>query len=182
MSRRSPRPLRAFTSRARPRTVRGCSSTASGCAGSRRSMPASTCGRRRSPRAPAAGAGLTMTRTAGVSFSADHTAVDHLTDLVSAGKVTLLFGAHDIERSGPCSSAARCSRAHRAIANVRRREGDEAAIVIALIGSGDQAGGRMLTTSPEPALASGTTRSGSVPSSFQPHNNAVALADRLPAN
>jgi len=48
-----------------------------------------------------------MTRTAGVSFSADHTAVDHLTDLVSAGKVTLLFGAHDIERSGPCSSAAR---------------------------------------------------------------------------
>jgi len=40
-----------------------------------------------------------MTRTAGVSFSADHTAVDHLTDLVSAGKVTLLFGAHDIEHN-----------------------------------------------------------------------------------
>ena len=40
-----------------------------------------------------------MTRTAGVSFSADHTAVDHLTDLVSAGKVTLLFGAHDTERT-----------------------------------------------------------------------------------
>ena len=28
---------------------------------------------------------------------ANHAAVDHLTDLVSAGKVTLLFGAHDIE-------------------------------------------------------------------------------------
>jgi uncharacterized protein YeaO (DUF488 family) len=25
--------------------------------------------------------------------------VDHLTDLVSAGKVTLLFGAHDIEHN-----------------------------------------------------------------------------------
>jgi uncharacterized protein YeaO (DUF488 family) len=28
---------------------------------------------------------------------ANHAAVDHLTDLLSAGKVTLLFGAHDIE-------------------------------------------------------------------------------------
>ena len=28
-----------------------------------------------------------------------HAAVDHLTDLVSAGKVTLLFGAHDTERT-----------------------------------------------------------------------------------
>ena len=46
-----------------------------------------------------------MTRTACVSFRSDtsgssganHAAVDHLTDLLSAGKVTLLFGAHDIE-------------------------------------------------------------------------------------
>jgi uncharacterized protein YeaO (DUF488 family) len=30
---------------------------------------------------------------------ANHAAVDHLTDLVSAGKVTLLFGAHDIEHN-----------------------------------------------------------------------------------
>ena len=28
-----------------------------------------------------------------------HAAVDHLTDLVSAGKVTLLFGAHDTEHN-----------------------------------------------------------------------------------
>ena len=28
-----------------------------------------------------------------------HAAVDHLTDLVSAGKVTLLFGAHDTART-----------------------------------------------------------------------------------
>ena len=32
-------------------------------------------------------------------FRANHAAVDHLTDLVSAGKVTLLFGAHDTERT-----------------------------------------------------------------------------------
>ena len=38
---------------------------------------------------------------------ANHAAVEHLTDLVLADKVTLLFCAHDIERSGPCSSAAR---------------------------------------------------------------------------
>jgi uncharacterized protein YeaO (DUF488 family) len=30
---------------------------------------------------------------------ANQAAVDHPTDLVSAGKVTLLFGAHDIERN-----------------------------------------------------------------------------------
>ena len=35
----------------------------------------------------------------------NHTAVDHLTDLVSAGKVTLLFGAHDVERNNAVALA-----------------------------------------------------------------------------
>jgi uncharacterized protein YeaO (DUF488 family) len=46
---------------------------------------------------------LAVTRTAGPEFHkryfeelrANHAAVEHLTDLVLAGKVTLLFGAHD---------------------------------------------------------------------------------------
>jgi uncharacterized protein YeaO (DUF488 family) len=36
---------------------------------------------------------------------ANHAAVDRLTDLVSAGKVTLLFGAHDIERNNAVALA-----------------------------------------------------------------------------
>ena len=36
---------------------------------------------------------------------ANHAAVDHLTDLVSAGKVTLLFGAHDIEHNNAVALA-----------------------------------------------------------------------------
>jgi uncharacterized protein YeaO (DUF488 family) len=35
----------------------------------------------------------------------NHAAVDHLTDLVSAGKVTLLFGAHDAERNNAVALA-----------------------------------------------------------------------------
>ena len=35
----------------------------------------------------------------------NHAAVDRLTDLVSAGKVTLLFGAHDIERNNAVALA-----------------------------------------------------------------------------
>ena len=34
-----------------------------------------------------------------------HAAVDHLTDLLSAGKVTLLFGAHDTERNNAVALA-----------------------------------------------------------------------------
>jgi uncharacterized protein YeaO (DUF488 family) len=36
---------------------------------------------------------------------ANHAAVDHLTDFVSAGKVTLLFGAHDIEHNNAVALA-----------------------------------------------------------------------------
>ena len=36
---------------------------------------------------------------------ANHAAVEHLTDLVSAGKVTLLFGAHDTERNNAVALA-----------------------------------------------------------------------------
>jgi len=36
---------------------------------------------------------------------ANHAAVDRLTDLVSAGKVTLLFGAHDIEHNNAVALA-----------------------------------------------------------------------------
>jgi uncharacterized protein YeaO (DUF488 family) len=36
---------------------------------------------------------------------ANHAAVDHLTDLLSAGKVTLLFGAHDTERNNAVALA-----------------------------------------------------------------------------
>ena len=54
-----------------------------------------------------------MTRTAGASFTndtsrefrANHAAVEHLTDLVSTGKVTLLFGAHDTERNNAVALA-----------------------------------------------------------------------------
>ncbi|CUU20889.1 FIG016027 protein of unknown function YeaO CDS [Bradyrhizobium sp.] len=35
----------------------------------------------------------------------NHAAVDHLTELVSAGKVTLLFGAHDAERNNAVALA-----------------------------------------------------------------------------
>ena len=40
-----------------------------------------------------------------VELRANHAAVDHLTDLVSAGKVTLLFGAHDIEHNNAVALA-----------------------------------------------------------------------------
>ena len=36
---------------------------------------------------------------------ANHAAVDHLTDLVTAGKVTLLFGAHDVEHNNAVALA-----------------------------------------------------------------------------
>src|SRR5262252_7284987 len=36
---------------------------------------------------------------------ANHAAVEHLTDLVSAGKVTLLFGAHDTEHNNAVALA-----------------------------------------------------------------------------
>ena len=36
---------------------------------------------------------------------ANHAAVEHLTDLVSTGKVTLLFGAHDTERNNAVALA-----------------------------------------------------------------------------
>ena len=36
---------------------------------------------------------------------ANHAAVEHLTDLGSAGKVTLLFDAHDIERNNAVALA-----------------------------------------------------------------------------
>ena len=35
----------------------------------------------------------------------NHAAVEHLTDLVSTGKVTLLFGAHDTERNNAVALA-----------------------------------------------------------------------------
>ncbi|WP_316399379.1 DUF488 family protein [Bradyrhizobium sp. 33ap4] len=35
---------------------------------------------------------------------ANHAAVEHLTDLVSTGEVTLLFGAHDTERNNAVGS------------------------------------------------------------------------------
>ena len=38
-------------------------------------------------------------------FRDNHAAVDHLTDLVSAGKMTLLFGAHDIEHNNAVALA-----------------------------------------------------------------------------
>ena len=38
-------------------------------------------------------------------IGANHAAVDHLTDLLSAGKVTLLFGAHDTERNNAVALA-----------------------------------------------------------------------------
>jgi len=38
-------------------------------------------------------------------LSANHAAVDHLKDLVSAGKVTLLFGARDIEHNNAVALA-----------------------------------------------------------------------------
>jgi len=54
-----------------------------------------------------------MTRTAGASFTSDtsrssapiNAAVEHLTDLVSAGKVTLLSGAHDTEHNNAVALA-----------------------------------------------------------------------------
>ena len=36
---------------------------------------------------------------------ANHAAVDHLTDLVSASKITLLFGARDTERNNAVALA-----------------------------------------------------------------------------
>jgi uncharacterized protein YeaO (DUF488 family) len=64
-------------------------------------------------RAPASGPGLAMTRNRWREFQtryfeelrANHAAVDHLTDLVSAGKVTLLFGVHDIEHNNAVALA-----------------------------------------------------------------------------
>ena len=52
-----------------------------------------------------------MTRTAGASFTSDtsfranHAVVEHLTDLVSTGEVTLLFGARDTERNNAVALA-----------------------------------------------------------------------------
>ena len=40
-----------------------------------------------------------------VELRANHAAVDHLTDLVSAGKMTLHFGAHDIEHNNAVALA-----------------------------------------------------------------------------
>jgi uncharacterized protein YeaO (DUF488 family) len=66
---------------------------------------------------------------------ANHAVVEHLTDLVSTGKVTLLFGAHDTERNnaagsrttsrhtsrGRCSGSEARSSRHHSLPSVRRR-------------------------------------------------------------
>ena len=76
-------------------------------------MRASTCGLRASP--PSAGPRTLFRHDPNrlrefqkryfEELRANHAAVDHLTDLVSAGKVTLLFGAHDIEHNNAVALA-----------------------------------------------------------------------------